>query len=254
MCSPQAGSRYIAAASERQAQPQPRALMRSRCSPLFRRSQPDVGLRCRLARSSCRHCCGARRAKRSCGARRAKRTYRWSHGSPTEGCRGWSRLCGSRLPSCERDEQFSRRPDIDFGDGHFGAFACEQDGGGAADPSAGAGDERYLSCEPWHRSFPWPSVLGPSLAVSSTRAHELPGLTSHSHRRATRSKDERHGPVMAPGWRKTARRARPSGWEMWRQARVRAASPGSGAIRSGSVIVASIHVTSIARSAIRWRA
>ena len=135
MCSPQAGSRYIAAASERQAQPQPRALMRSRCSPLFRRSQPDVGLRCRLARSSCRHCCGARRAKRSCGARRAKRTYRWSHGSPTEGCRGWSRLCGSRLPSCERDEQFSRRPDIDFGDGHFGAFACEQDGGGAAIPA-----------------------------------------------------------------------------------------------------------------------
>jgi hypothetical protein len=42
---------------------------------------------------------------------------------------------------------------IDLGDSHFGAFAREQDGGGAADPGAGAGDEGDLACEPCHRSF-----------------------------------------------------------------------------------------------------
>ena len=48
---------------------------------------------------------------------------------------------------------FLARPRIDLDNGDFGAFAGEQDCGGAADTATSAGDEDYLACEPWHRSL-----------------------------------------------------------------------------------------------------
>src|SRR5215472_16337332 len=42
---------------------------------------------------------------------------------------------------------------VDLGNSHYGPFACEQHGGGAADPAAGASDEGYLACQPGHRFF-----------------------------------------------------------------------------------------------------
>jgi len=43
---------------------------------------------------------------------------------------------------------FLAGPGVDLSNGHFRAFAGEQDCGGAADPVTGAGDEGYLACEP----------------------------------------------------------------------------------------------------------
>src|SRR6202047_843837 len=45
------------------------------------------------------------------------------------------------------------RGEVDLGDCDLGALAREQEGGGAADPGAGTGDERYLTCEPPHCGF-----------------------------------------------------------------------------------------------------
>jgi hypothetical protein len=42
------------------------------------------------------------------------------------------------------------RGEIDLSDCDLGALAREQEGCGAADPGAGAGNERYLSREPRH--------------------------------------------------------------------------------------------------------
>jgi hypothetical protein len=48
---------------------------------------------------------------------------------------------------------FFARLDIDVGNHHLSPFASKQDGSGAADPGAGAGNESDLVGEPRHRTF-----------------------------------------------------------------------------------------------------
>ncbi len=57
-----------------------------------------------------------------------------------------------RLVAGEMRGLLARR-EIDLGDCDPGAFAREQDSGGAADPGAGAGDESYLAREPRHECY-----------------------------------------------------------------------------------------------------
>ena len=52
---------------------------------------------------------------------------------------------------------FLARRAVNIGYRNLGALTCEQNGGGAADSGAGAGDECDLACKSWHLVFfRWP--------------------------------------------------------------------------------------------------
>src|SRR5215813_1049950 len=63
---------------------------------------------------------------------------------------------------------------INLGNGDFRAFTSEKDCGGAADPTAGAGDEGYFACEPWHRT------LLPGCKIRRQSARTAPPIISPS--------------------------------------------------------------------------